>query len=190
MTQKRRSGFLFFIATLIPGAGEMYMGFMRQGLSLMIIFFLSIFFTTFSNGLLSIALPVVWLYSFFHAHNLKGLSDEEFYAVEDNYIFEKELGLKKGLKLDKKVRKVAGIFLIFMGLAFVYHRLLDLIMSFLPESYRYAFWDFANYLPQAIIAIALILIGIRLIRGKKKELDQEEAGRIEMQDRNGGNYEN
>ncbi len=32
---KKRNPFLLFLASLIPGAGEMYLGFFRQGLSIM-----------------------------------------------------------------------------------------------------------------------------------------------------------
>lgn len=35
---KQKKGFLLFIASLIPGAGELYMGFRKMGLSLMILF--------------------------------------------------------------------------------------------------------------------------------------------------------
>ena len=38
MKNKRKSGFLLFWFSLLPGAGEMYLGFMRQGLSLMGLF--------------------------------------------------------------------------------------------------------------------------------------------------------
>ena len=34
--QKQKKGFLLFISSLIPGAGEMYMGFFKQGISIMI----------------------------------------------------------------------------------------------------------------------------------------------------------
>ena len=36
--QKQKRGFWLFIFSLIPGAGEMYMGFKKQGLSIMLMF--------------------------------------------------------------------------------------------------------------------------------------------------------
>ena len=36
--QKQKKGFLLFISSLIPGAGEMYMGFFKQGISIMTLF--------------------------------------------------------------------------------------------------------------------------------------------------------
>ena len=41
MKTKKKSRFLTFCFSLLPGAGEMYMGFMRMGLSLMLLFILS-----------------------------------------------------------------------------------------------------------------------------------------------------
>mgnify|MGYP000143409302 FL=1 len=38
--QKQKRGFLLFISSLIPGAGEMYMGFFKQGISIMTLFWL------------------------------------------------------------------------------------------------------------------------------------------------------
>ena len=47
---KKKSGFWTFLFSWIPGAGEMYMGFMRMGISLMILFWgiiaLAVFFNT------------------------------------------------------------------------------------------------------------------------------------------------
>jgi TM2 domain-containing membrane protein YozV len=36
---KKKNSFLTFIFSLIPGAGQMYLGFMKRGLSLMSCFF-------------------------------------------------------------------------------------------------------------------------------------------------------
>ena len=77
--QKQKKGFLLFISSLIPGAGEMYMGFFKQGISIMTLFWAII---AIAGGLnissLVIFLPVLWFYSFFHVHNLKELPEEEF----------------------------------------------------------------------------------------------------------------
>ena len=72
--QKQKKGFLLFISSLIPGAGEMYMGFFKQGISIMTLFWAII---AIAGGLnissLVIFLPVLWFYSFFHVHNLNCL---------------------------------------------------------------------------------------------------------------------
>ena len=86
MTRKK-NGFWTLIFSLIPGAGEMYLGFMKRGVSLMSICLMWIAFcawTGFEVGLFIV--PVIWFYSFFHVHNLNSLPDEEFYQQEDYYM--------------------------------------------------------------------------------------------------------
>ncbi|MDD3140341.1 MAG: hypothetical protein PHX08_15405, partial [Lachnospiraceae bacterium] len=85
---KKKNGFLTFVFSCLPGAGEMYMGFFKQGVSIMSLFFLLIFVSSWMNmGALMYISPVIWFYSFFHANNLHSLPDEEFYAIEDTFLF-------------------------------------------------------------------------------------------------------
>ena len=86
MTRKKNK-LLTFLWSLIPGAGEMYLGFFKMGTSLMALFLLLLSFSGFLNFyVLSLLSPVVWFYSFFHTNNLNSLPDEEFYALEDSYL--------------------------------------------------------------------------------------------------------
>ena len=100
--QKQKKGFLLFISSLIPGAGEMYMGFFKQGISIMTLFWAII---AIAGGLnissLVIFLPVLWFYSFFHVHNLKELPEEEFYAIEDNYILHLDRIFQNNIRLSQ-----------------------------------------------------------------------------------------
>ena len=123
--QKQKKGFLLFISSPIPGAGEMYMGFFKQGISIMTLFWAII---AIAGGLnissLVIFLPVLWFYSFFHVHNLKELPEEEFYAIEDNYIlhldriFQNNIGSRKNIL---KLRQFSRLFseLLFSGMVSV-----------------------------------------------------------------------
>ena len=91
MQQKKR-GFWLFIFSLIPGAGELYMGFRKQGTSIMALCWGLIALSGLSgSAVFACILPVLWFYSFFNVHNLKSLPDEEFYALEDHYIFNIDL---------------------------------------------------------------------------------------------------
>ena len=69
---KKKSGFWTFMFSWLPGAGEMYMGFMRMGLSLMGLFWgiiaLSIFFNA---GFLMLIDVIVWFYGFFQRKTMK-----------------------------------------------------------------------------------------------------------------------
>lgn len=182
MTRKKNK-FLTFIFSLVPGAGEMYMGFMKQGVTLMGAFFLLLFLASWLNiGPLLFALPVLWCYGFFHVHNLKSLPDEEFYAIEDDYLFHLERVLPKNTNLDKKSKNVLAVILIVVGVVVLLNNLRDMIGWLLPSYFMDLYWSVMNRIPQLVIAVALIAGGIWLIRGKKKELDaqekQEEDGKL------------
>ena len=90
MKQQKKNGFFTFIFSLMPGAAEMYMGFMKSGLSLMGIFFLCYIIPDALNlyDYTGIFVVLAWFVSFFHARNLAGLKDEVFYQVQDEFIWE------------------------------------------------------------------------------------------------------
>lgn len=175
MTRKK-NGFLTFCFSLIPGAGEMYMGFMKQGLSVMGVFWGTVFIAAYLRiDQVLFVLPILWCYSFFHVHNLRGMSDEEFYAVEDDYLFHLEQMLPDGKWNKKKNNILAGI-LIFVGIAVLWHYFSRYLYWLLPNQ---VYWSFVEVIPQITIAVLLIVAGILLIRGKKKALDREEEEKEE-----------
>jgi len=73
-----RSPALVFLFSLLPGAGHMYMGFMRRGLQLMVLFFGTIWLGSLSTPIgisdlvTVLAAPVVWFYSFFDSLGISG----------------------------------------------------------------------------------------------------------------------
>jgi len=174
MTRKK-GGFFTFICSLLPGAGEMYMGFFKQGISIMSLFFIMIVFSSWLElGPLMFVLPVLWFYSFFHVHNLSGLSDEEFYAIEDSFIFESENHKITQFLGGDKSRKILAVSLIVVGvfaLWNIFSEYVEVLFETLGIQLGWIY-DFMDNVPQIIFAIAIILLGIHLIRGKKKELNQ------------------
>ena len=167
---KKKSGFLTFCFSLIPGAGEMYMGFMKLGISIMAVFWLLIFLAAFFGmGPLLFILPILWCYSFFNVHNIRGMSDEEFYALEDDYLFQLNDNVFWGRLKGKQGNLLAAV-LIIIGVVIMWNRLGDYMRWLLPNS---VYWYIMDDIPQVVIAVLLIWCGIYLIRGKKKELDSE-----------------
>lgn len=168
---KKKSGFLTFCFSLIPGAGEMYMGFMKQGVSIMAIFWLLVFFASFFNlGPVLFILPILWCYSFFNVHNIRGMADEEFYALEDDYLFHLDENALTG-KLKGKQSSLLAWGLIIVGVAILWNYVTGYIRWLLPSE---IYWDIMDGVPQVAIAVLLIWCGAYLIRGKKKELDRKE----------------
>lgn len=184
MTRKK-NGFLTFVFSLLPGAGEMYMGFFKQGVSIMSAFFMLIFVSSWLNlGPLMFILPVLWFYSFFHVHNLASLRDEEFYSIEDNYLFNYDQNKLQAMFGESKGRKIFAIVLIFLGVSAIWNTLMDLLKSCL-----YAlgidmewYYQISYRIPQCVFGMAVILLGIHLIRGKKKELYAIEEEQEQMND--------
>lgn len=174
---KKKNKFLTFCFSLIPGAGEMYMGFMKMGLSLMGAFVgICAAATLFELGPIMFVAIIAWFYSFFHVHNLAGMPDEEFYALEDEYLF--HLMGKDAYREDwiRRYRKLIAAVLILMGVVLLWNSIYSMIRPYIPEGLSWFLNDIRYTLPNIILGIAVIIGGVLLIRGKKRELYEEEAG--------------
>ena len=165
---RKKSGFLTFCCSLLPGAGEMYLGFLKQGASIMTLFLLLF-------SVCGVILPpaatfcsVVWFYSFFHTHNLNSLPDDEFYAIQDEYIIHFSQITKGKEVLLSRYRKLFA-FIIWRNINdFLMYIVYDVLS--LPDELLDVFQWFIQSLPQMVIALLIIAIGFYLIRNKKKEL--------------------
>ncbi len=183
---KKKNGFLTFIFSLLPGAGEMYMGFFKQGISIMSAFFMLIFVSSWLNlGPLMFTLPVLWFYSFFHVHNLASLRDEEFYSIEDKYLFNYDDSKIQELLGRNKGRKILAIVLILFGVSAIFDIVMQVLESILNIMNIDMGWYYSiSYnMPQFVFGLAIILLGIHLIRGKKKELYESEERQDQINDR-------
>ena len=59
-----KNGILTFLFAFCPGAGQMYQGYMKRGLSLITMFCVAFGASTLLE-VLYVAMPIVWMYSFF-----------------------------------------------------------------------------------------------------------------------------
>ena len=84
-----KNGILTFLFAFCPGAGQMYQGYMKRGLSL-----ITMFCVAFGAGtlleVLYVAMPIVWMYSFFDTFNLRaqigaGTAPQDDYLVHINW---------------------------------------------------------------------------------------------------------
>ncbi len=177
---KKKSRFLTFCFSCMPGAGHMYMGFMKQGISLMVGFFAFIALANVLNlDLMGFAAVILWFVAFFDANNKASLSDDEFYSLEDNYLFDED-NVFNNLFKGKQRLIVAGVF-IFLGICALWRNIMDVIYTFIPNEFKDTVWRFGiQKMPRVIFAIIIIIIGIWLVVGKKTELDNEEI--IETED--------
>lgn len=174
---KKKNGFFTFLFSLIPGAGEMYLGFMKEGMGIMATAFGLLMLSSWSGlDLFIYLMPLIWFYSFFNVHNKVSLSDEEFYALEDHYPFRLNQLLPKE-NLNGRQTKIFGWLLILFGIMIIWRpaiqSFLEAVRVYISDELADVVGNFLYRAPQYIIAVILIVCGIRLIRNKKKELDEE-----------------
>lgn len=170
--QKKKNGFLVFCFSFLPGAAEMYMGFMKMGFSLLAVFAAAICIVSLIGvPELSVIPAIMYVYSFFHAHNIAGLDDKRFMELKDDYLFGLERVSELGEQLKGKYKKWVAIALIVLGAVMIWRTGLDLLGDYLGFSNIIvkALYRITEYVPRCIIGVVIIVVGIRLIAGKKDE---------------------
>lgn len=161
----KKNGFLTFCFSFIPGAGQMYQGYMKKGMSLMTLLAIFIAIASLTNiNIFVIPIPLILAYSFFDTYNLRGKigtdKQEEDKAIWDNQEVKDTLC---GLKINKK-NKFIGICLIFIGV----YVLLNSVLMNMAIQYD---WELAEeitriirkYLAPIIVATISIVLGVKFI---------------------------
>lgn len=172
--KQKKNKILRFIFSLLPGAGEMYMGFMKMGLSLMTLFFTIIAISSFLRfDFLIFICIVIWFYSFFNVHNIAGMPEEEFYMLEDKYLIHFNQLLPENFILKFR-NKTVGIFLIILGLYTLSAEIWRVTIHLLPDDIALVVDSIFYNSPRFLVGIGIIILGIYMIRGKKKQLDMLE----------------
>ena len=157
---------------MLPGAGEMYMGFMRTGVSLMLLFFLSIYIpVSLRLSELSVIGFVVWAYGFFHANHLASLSDEEFDQVKDEFLFGMNT-IIDGRNFVIKYQRTVAVVLIAAGILLLWNTMGDIAYRLLPEFVSDFMRTVGNYAPRILVSLVIIFIGIKMIEGRKTQLSR------------------
>lgn len=177
--QRKKSRFLVFLLSFIPGAGEMYMGFMKMGLSLMLGFMILAAIVGLTNlGALAVFPFAMYAYSFFHANNLATLDDRVFHSIRDEYLFGIGGFDNMKLRLEGRNRKVAAGILIVLGVMMLWQVVFNLLCDifgwdnwFLSTVYYFV----RDELPRAVVGIGVIWIGLAMIRGKRIAIEDKDA---------------
>lgn len=162
----RKSRFLTFWLGMIPGAGQMYLGYMKRGTSLMLAAILDITIPILLNlPVLTCLLPLIWFYSFFDALNLRSLAYDERYRPMDDYMFHFSTLAKYDIfGFLQRRRFLVGILCILLGVHLVLQNIVGPFFSTVFDIYLYGFF---SRLPTVLIAIAIIWFGVRLLRSDK-----------------------
>ncbi len=165
----KKNGFLTFCFAFVPGAGQMYQGYMKRGLSLILLCCLDGVLGSLVEPLLFFLL-VIWMYSFFDTFNLRsqlltGTAPADDYLVHLGHDVTFE-------RLLTRRHKLLGWGLVALGVYALYE---NLLMDFLRELYWSldksrlvrAVYGVMDRVPGVIVCLALIALGVWLVRGPK-----------------------
>ena len=171
MTNKKNR-FFTLVFSCCPGAGEMYMGLYKHGVSLLSAFcaIAAVAFWLNWEELLLI-LPVIWCYSFFHTHNLRHMTEEAFAEVKDDFFFANYISYKPDWQLTEKHRRLFGWILLILGLSVLWKTGINLLGTFfyVPEF----IWRFGYSVPQIALACIILYFARSLMKEKKTETTEE-----------------
>ena len=169
----KKNAFLTFIFACIPGAGQMYYGYMKRGTSLLVYFCLFIMLGAIISPLV-VGVAVVYMFSFFDTYDLirhmaAGEPKEDSLLVLGNYEDIK--------KLVPQHNRLIGWGLVGIGVwalydTFISNWLYTLLCNLVGNGYAY---DIITGIPNVVIAALLIFAGLKLLglHPEKKNRDDE-----------------
>lgn len=142
--------------SIVPGAGHMYLGMMKDGVRLMTVFFFAAFLMGWLNmSLFLFVLPVIWFYSLFDAYHRVNQTE---WDLDDS-----------GLPLFSWAvtrPKLVGWGLIILGGLVIFQRIITPLLN----------WEIRNYIQTGLVALILIASGIKVLLGTRQnpEVSEEE----------------
>lgn len=170
----------------------MYLGFMKMGLSFLLGFALSIVLVDLTSLDVLAVIPVaIYIYALFHANNIGALDDEQFYALEDQYLLGFDSIGSVNFRLDGRIRSIAAVVLILIGISMLGDLGLGLLWNYVGLEnpvMRLIYYTVRDVVPRVLIALAIIWFGIYLLRGKK--VAEEPVPRIEQKQADTENVQN
>ena len=160
----RKNGVLTFICACGCGAGQMYLGYMKRGLSIMGLTALDAILVNFFNNEIFLALmPVIWAFAFFDTFNLRN----QLQPPPDDFLFDVSGMLGEDWKsVLAKRHKLFGGILIALGVYALYKNFVEPALWNLVRAYGLA-W-LSNLLwgvPNLLLAALLVGLGIYLLKG-------------------------
>ena len=161
-----KRGFWLFVTSCLSGCGQMYQGYMKRGISLLVLFFALLAVAGFfSIAPIAFFLPVVWAYAFFDSYNLRSRIAAGD-APEDAYLFGmSDMDSQQLQALVRRRHSIIGWVLVFLGAYMLYDILLDQLGWLWEWGWLY---DLLRYdVPRLALTVLVIFLGLWFIRGPK-----------------------
>ena len=178
----KKNKILFFLFSLIPGAAHMYIGLVKRGLVIMLALVAGAGLAMMADTpAFLLVLPVLWFYSFFDAWNKYHLPEEKLTKVQDDFLFFLN-AMPENVRSDPRFKKVAsanvlkvgGIVAIIAGAYFIWDQIIvRVLIRLLSDTGAEILSQISYKLPQVAVAVILIVVGIKLISHKKRELERK-----------------
>lgn len=153
----KKNGFLTFCFACIPGAGQMYYGYMKRGLSLITLFCIGVGLGALIGPLVVIC-PIIWMYSFFDTYDLIRHMTTGDPKPDSLLLFENLDSLRS---VFPSGNRVVGWIMIGLGVWALYSTILE------PILYNLFSWYYVNMVPTVVVAGLLIAGGFWLLRGRR-----------------------
>ncbi len=157
---KETSRFWGFIFSLVPGCGQMYMGFMNRGLQLLTVFIGIFVVGILTEGVVMALGAIIWFYSFFDSLNIRRqinngemVNDTPIYPINTETINPKHIGY---------ILIVLGGVTVLRSMTSLTANLINSIFGRHISTY----WIYDIY--RNIIPLGLLIFGIILVRKAKK----------------------
>lgn len=178
----KKNKILFFLFSLIPGAAHMYIGLVKRGLVIMLALVAGAGLAMMADTpAFLLVLPVLWFYSFFDAWYKYHLPEDKLAKVRDDFLFFLN-AMPENVRSDPRFKKVAsanvlkvgGIVAIIAGAYLIWDQIIvRVLIRLLSDTDAEILSQISYKLPQVAVAVILIVVGIKLISHKKRELDRK-----------------
>lgn len=178
----KKNKILFFLFSLIPGVAHMYIGLVKRGLVIMLALVAGAGLAMMADTpAFLLVLPVLWFYSFFDAWNKYHLPEEKLTKVQDDFLFFLN-AMPENVRSDPRFKKVAsanvlkvgGIVAIIAGAYLIWDQIIvRVLIRLLSDTGAEILSQISYKLPQVAVAVILIVVGIKLVSHKKRELERK-----------------
>ena len=175
----KKNGILTLLFAFIPGAGQMYQGYMKRGLSL-VLMAAAIGMAAMLIPPIAFALLVVFMYSFFDTFNLRAQISMGT-APEDDYLVHFDPQDKRLARMMMDSHKLVGWGLIALGVLVAYKNIImntlgDLVWRWGKEiPFFRALYLVLDELPEIVVCVALIVCGVWLVKGPKGKKQKKDS---------------
>lgn len=161
-----RSGFLTFLTALIPGVGYMYLGLLKKGIQILILFLLiEPIFDLIGLGFLSFIIKIpFWFYTFFDTFSVANKIDRGEPVSDMDFIFKKYM--KDGSQIEFDREKFGKNFNLILAIALIVIGTIAILHNFSINNPLYSM--IKDFISTYFIPVLFVLAGIYLLFKNKR----------------------